>query len=218
MNPSWLLFRLISFPVLFASFSAFGADGRAIYDRGGAQPAAIACGTCHGPDARGMEAAGFPRLAGLPSRYIRKQMRDFKSGARANPIMQPIAMALSDAESEAVAQFLTELPEPEVRMVRRVEQAEGVGAVLALRGAWERSIPECVSCHGPGGVGVGDHFPPLSGQPATYLAAQLNAWRAGTRRNDPDDLMGHLARSMTDAEVTAVSEYFGSLSGKETRQ
>jgi len=32
--------------------------------------------------------------------------------------------------------------------------------------------------------GVGEHFPPLAGQPASYLVAQLNAWRDGTRSND----------------------------------
>ena len=51
-----------------------------------------------------------------------------------------------------------------------------------LRGAWERNIPECVACHGPAGMGVGASFPPLAGQSAQYLGAQLNAWRRARAR------------------------------------
>ena len=51
-------------------------------------------------------------------------------------------------------------------------------------------------------------------EPAGYLSAQLNAWRQGTRKNDPNDLMGHIARAMTDDEVQAVAEYFAGLEHK----
>lgn len=194
------------------------ADGQTIYTQGGANPAAMACGTCHGADGMGMAAAGFPRLAGIDAGYMRKQLADFRSGTRANPIMQPIAAALSDEETQAVSAALEKMATPSYAMISRAEKADSVGATLALRGVWGRNIPECVACHGPGGVGVGESFPPLAGQSAQYLSAQLNAWRQGTRKNDPNDLMGHIARSMTDAEVQAVSEYFASLGFKETSQ
>jgi cytochrome c553 len=60
-------------------------------------------------------------------------------------------------------------------------------------------------------VGVGSVFPPLVGQSAQYLSAQLLAWQQGTRKNDPNDLMGHIARSLTEGEVKAVSAYFANL-------
>lgn len=194
------------------------ADGQKLLTQGGANPAAMACAGCHGADGMGMAAAGFPRLAGLSAGYLAKQMGDFRSGARANPIMQPIAAALSDDEIDAVTRTLAAMQAPAYPRTGRAEKAEGSGAVLALRGAWERNIPECVSCHGPGGVGVGDTFPPLAGQSAQYLSAQLNAWRQGTRKNDPNDLMGQVARSLSDAEVTAVSAYFASLNPQGAAQ
>jgi cytochrome c553 len=197
---------------LLLAMQAQAADGQKIYAQGGANPAAMACATCHGLNAEGMAAGGFPRLAGLPAGYLQKQLEDFRSGARSNPIMQPIAAALSAEEMQAVSQTLAPKPAVAPAQASRADAAEGVGARLALRGAWERNIPECVSCHGPGGSGVGDSFPALNGQSAAYLSAQLNAWRQGTRKNDPNDLMGHVARSLTDAEVTAVSEYFANLS------
>tara|TARA_Y100001951_G_scaffold8646_1_gene5428 strand:+ start:3957 stop:4520 length:564 start_codon:yes stop_codon:yes gene_type:complete len=186
--------------------------------QGGANPAAMACGTCHGADAMGMAAAGFPRLAGISAGYTRKQLEDFRSGTRSNPVMQPIAAALSDEEMDAVAAMLEARPAPVFASVGRAEKVEGVGAHLALRGAWERNIPECVACHGPAGIGVGESFPPLAGQSTQYLSAQLNAWRQGTRKNDPNDLMGHIARAMTDDEVQAVAEYFAGLEQKEVSQ
>lgn len=158
-----------------------------------------------------MGAAGFPRLGGLSAEYMKKQLVDFASGERANPIMQPIAAALSTEEAHAVSTMLAAKPWPVVERVGRAAAASGIGEFLALRGAWERNIPECVACHGPGGVGVGEAFPPLAGQSTQYISAQLNAWRQGTRKNDPNDLMGHIARKLTDAEVGAVSRYFAGL-------
>lgn len=196
---------------LLLALQAQAADGLKIHTQGAANPAAMACASCHGADGMGMAAAGFPRLAGLSAKYLAKQLADFRSGSRANPIMQPIAAALSADESAAVSQALAALPAPEYPRILRSAPAESRGAELALRGAWERNVPECVSCHGPGGVGVGDAFPPLAGQSAQYLGAQLNAWRQGTRKNDPNDLMGHVARALSDDEVKAVSDYFAGL-------
>ena len=187
------------------------ADPAAVYTQGGANPAAMACVTCHGAEGEGMAAAGFPRLAGLSANHMKKQLADFASGKRANPIMQPIAAALSPEEADAVTTMLAEKPRPDVERIGRASLVHGLGETLALRGAWDRNIPECVACHGPSGVGVGDAFPPLVGQPAQYLSSQLSAWRQGTRKNDPNDLMGHIARSLTDAEIKAVSEYFATL-------
>ncbi|WP_281505765.1 c-type cytochrome [Aromatoleum buckelii] len=182
-----------------------------VYSRGGANPAAVACASCHGAQGEGMEAGGFPRLAGLPADYIKKQLADFASGARANPIMQPIASALTREEIDTLAAMLTAQAYPEVAPVGKGAEVQELGETLALRGAWDRNIPECVACHGPGGRGVGEVFPPLAGQPAQYLAAQLIAWQQGTRTNDPNDLMGHIGRSLTADEIEAVSKYFAGL-------
>ncbi len=197
--------------LLAVSVATQAADPAAVYDQGGANPAAIACVTCHGADGEGMAAAGFPRLAGLTADYLKKQLADFASGERANPIMQPLAAALSTEEANAVITMLANKPRPQVERISRAAAAQETGAVLALRGAWERNIPECVACHGPSGVGVGKAFPPLVGQSAQYLSSQLIAWQQGMRKNDPNDLMGHIARSLTEGEITAVSAYFANL-------
>jgi cytochrome c553 len=197
--------------------NAHALEGKNVFTQGGSQPGAAPCVACHGADGLGLAAAGFPRLAGLPAGYLRKQLEDFKSGARNSPVMQPLANALTEEEVNAVIRELAAMPAPVAVSVHRSEMPTEAAQKIALQGAWERQIPACVSCHGPGGVGVGDAFPPLAGQSAAYLAAQLNAWRSGTRHNDPNDLMGHIAKSLSAEEVQAVATYFASLSGQEAK-
>lgn len=171
---------------------------------------ATACQACHGADGSGNAAAGFPRLAGIQAGYLAKQLQDFKNGTRNDPVMQPIAKALSDAEvANVVAYFAAQrhIPEPISADAALVER----GARLALDGLWEKTIPACISCHGPGGRGIGSHFPALAGQHANYTARQIQAWRDGARANDPLALMKGIAARMPAADIAAVSAYFATL-------
>ncbi len=140
-------------------------------------------------------------MVGLDANYLRKQLNDFASGARDNAVMQPIAKALSEDERKALADYYVRMPVPAGAAKpqgRPMPARESRGAVLASRGLWTRQLPSCVQCHGPQGLGVGEYFPPLAGQPAVYIAKQLRAWKQGTRRNDPLELMQNVAvaRSM----------------------
>ena len=206
---------LLSGLMLFTLTSVNAQPAPNIYLQGGAQPGATACVACHGMDGMGLAPAGFPRLAGISADYLSKQLHDFQSGKRASPVMQPLAKSLTHEEIASVTAAIAAMPAPAVPAINRSRMPEGLGEKLALRGAWERDIPECVSCHGPGGVGVGSAFPPLANQPSMYLVAQLNAWRDGSRQNDPNDLMGHIAKSMTEDEIKAVADYFSTVGHKE---
>ena len=173
---------------------------------------ATACQACHGPDGMGNAAAGFPQLAGLNAEYLTRQLRDYQSGARANPIMQPIASALDPSEKTAVSTYYAEQDASPAPLIGRADRApQSLGERLATRGAWDRDIPECVSCHGPGGAGVGAVFPRLAGQHASYIVQQLTAWKQGTRTNDPNQLMRPVAEKLTDEESAAVADYFARL-------
>ena len=90
--------------------TAHAADGQKIFTQGGANPAAMACLGCHGPDGKGIAAAGFPRLAGLPAGYLSKQLHDWRDGTRKQPVMEPLAKALSEDEIKAVSAYLASLP------------------------------------------------------------------------------------------------------------
>ncbi|MDY6981348.1 MAG: c-type cytochrome, partial [Pseudomonadota bacterium] len=166
---------------------------------------ATACVACHGASGEGNAAAGFPRLAGLNANYLAKQLRDYRQGSRTNPTMQPIAAALDEAASQDVAAYYASL-DPAGNTAKGKDNA--AGRSLALRGDWDNTIPACVSCHGPGGRGVDPAFPTLAGQHASYIKAQLQAWRKGQRHNDANDLMKVVADRMSDEQIQAVAEYF----------
>jgi cytochrome c553 len=183
------------------------AAGRQIAERGTAS-GVPACTSCHGP--RGEGAGAFPRLAGTSRAYLLEQLDAFGAGTRQNAIMQPFVQKMTPAERTAAASYFASLPPPP-RGADRDATPTDAGAWLATRGRWADQVPACAQCHGPGGGGVGANFPPLAGQPADYIAAQLKAWRAGTRPPGPLGLMQDVAKRLTDADVTAVSTYYASL-------
>jgi cytochrome c553 len=200
--------------LLLLAGSAFAADanrGQQIAVNGNGK-GAVACASCHGADGAGNGPAGFPRLAGLNSAYLSKQIDDFKAGTRNNSVMGPIATALSAQEAADVAAYYAQS-----RTSTKTHQPSAGGAALgrgkrlAEIGDWNRGLPACVSCHGPGGRGVGEAFPRIAGQHASYISGQIKAWREGGRHNDPVGLMKAVAQKLSDADAAAVAAYFAGL-------
>ncbi|WP_343224645.1 c-type cytochrome [Oleiagrimonas sp.] len=171
---------------------------------------AAPCMACHGSRGGGQVSSGFPRLAGLNQAYLLKQLNDYASGARDNTIMTPVARTLTATEREALAKYYSVMPVPAavIKAGANPSGADAPGGQLALRGRWSKQVPACVQCHGPHGMGVGQHFPPLAGQSAAYIASQLQAWQNGTRHNDPLQLMQHVASALDSADIKQVSAWF----------
>jgi cytochrome c553 len=66
----------------------------------------------------------------------------------------------------------------------------------------------CQACHGANGVAISDDIPNLAGQQTVYLQAQLNAFKSGDRKHD---VMGPIARQLSDADVTNLAAFWNSL-------
>jgi cytochrome c553 len=166
--------------------------------------AAIACAGCHG--ANGVPAAGapFPRLAGLPVEYVAKQLFDYRDGSRANAMMVPIAKALTDADIASLAWQYTSLQVPAVAPAAGPQRARQ----LARYGDNALALPACVDCHGGNIAGGGPLLPGLA-QPAAYTTAQLNAFHTSERKNDGDGIMQSIAKRLSDADISALGEYYG---------
>lgn len=188
---------------------ASAASGKAIAANGNGRGAAP-CSSCHGPDGSGNAAAGNPRLAGLSQAYIVKQLHDFAGGRRNNAVMQPMARALSSQEINSVASYYSTLKSDSADKSKQQAPA-ALGKQLVLRGDWDKKIPACVQCHGPGARGAGSHFPSLAGQYASYIEAQLEAWKSGQRSNDPDGLMKAVAARLSSEQIKAAAVYLQSL-------
>ena len=186
--------------------SALAQGTEAAVAKHGAASGAPLCIACHGARGEGNAANGYPRLAGLPAAYIRAQLSAFADGQRENPVMAPLAKSLNADEAQVVSLYFAGLPAPD--LPNSAPPADGPGALLALDGRWSAKLPPCVACHGPGGSGVGTSFPPLAGQPAPYLEAQLEAWQQGKRQPGPLGLMQAVARRLSPSDIAAVSRWF----------
>lgn len=87
--------------------------GEQVYRAGNLETKVPACTGCHSPKGMGNAPAGFPRLSGQYADYIEKQLKNFRSGERANDgearIMRTIAEHMSDAEIKAVSAYIAGL-------------------------------------------------------------------------------------------------------------
>jgi cytochrome c553 len=63
------------------------------------------CAACHGPDGNTPAGPDFPRLAGQHYDYLVKALQGYKSGARKNPIMNPLAANLNQRDIEDLAEY-----------------------------------------------------------------------------------------------------------------
>jgi len=193
--------------------------GKQIYSQGA--NGVTACITCHGAQGQGMAAANFPYLAGQGSAYLEAQLQALGDGSRSNPIMQPIAAALTATQRQAVVAYIDTLPRPWDAKALAAQastqpDAKDDGAWLANRGDWAHDIPACTQCHAAGGTGVGPHFPAIAGLSKAYIVEQFTQWRNGHRPAGPQNLMGAIAKRMDDAQTDAVANYFAALPQRAT--
>ena len=181
---------------------------------GGRAVAPGACEGCHGTDGAGADA--FPRLAGLDEAYLRASLEAFASGRRQSGVMQPIAAALGDARIREVSrQYAGATGDTQVFPVspRHADAATiSRGKRLALEGDGARRIPACAQCHGPGATERNRLYPALAGQPAGYLALQLQLFarggRGGTRHAH---VMERAATALEPGDIESLAAYYAAL-------
>jgi cytochrome c553 len=161
---------------------------------------ALNCTMCHG--AQGMSGSSAPNLAGQYPEVVIKQLEDYKAGKRGSPIMEALAKNLAERDIADLAAYYAYLPKARTAPTTYEESLPALVRV----GAPLRNIAPCISCHG--GVDQKLGAPWIEGMPKDYLVAQLQALRAGRRRNDPQAQMRNVARSMSDAEIEEVSAFY----------
>lgn len=67
------------------------------------------CAACHGQDGNS-QSPDYPKLGGQYPDYLAKALRDYKSGARKNPIMAGFAATLTDKDIDNVAAYFASQP------------------------------------------------------------------------------------------------------------
>lgn len=164
------------------------------------------CAACHTADgSRGSPAN--PILQGQHAEYLVKQLTEFKSGKRANPVMAGMSAALTEEDIKNVAAFYAS--KQAKAGFSKDKDLVVLGEKIYRGGIADRSIPACAACHSPNGAGLPAQYPRLAGQHSDYTEAQLLAMRAGTRGNSP--MMKGITAKMNDREIKAVSDYIAGL-------
>lgn len=170
------------------------------------QAVAATCQACHTADgSRGLPAN--PIIQGQHAEYVEKQLAEFKNGKRSSPVMKAMAAPLSDDDIKQVAAFYaSKSAKPGFA---KDKDTVLLGEKIWRGGIADRLVPACAGCHGPNGAGIPAQFPRLSGQHAEYSEAQLVAFRAGQRTNNP--AMTAIAAKLNDREIKALADYMAGL-------
>jgi cytochrome c553 len=186
------------------------------------QKAAQVCTACHGPDGNSFNPV-WPKLAGQHAEYTATQLKAYRCAANGAPkgctprasgeaaLMIGQAGALTDAEIDALAAFYAgqavKHGQADAALVESGERLYRGGRKTST-GSKTIAIPACIACHGPDGRGNGPaKFPAVGGQHATYVAAQLKAYRDESRTTDANRVMRDIALYLTDKEIEAVASY-----------
>ncbi|WP_425451890.1 c-type cytochrome [Candidatus Colwellia aromaticivorans] len=181
---------------------------KAIYagDVKAGQEKSAMCASCHGADGNSPIAI-YPKLAGQSASYVAKQLADFKSGERVDPVMVGMVAALSEQDmNDLAAYFAVQIP--------TAGQAEGsdIGHKLYFGGDANKGITACVACHGVKGKGMAQAgFPALAGQNADYLKKQIASFREGSRGNDRSSMMRNIAIKLSDSDIDELVNYMSSI-------
>lgn len=196
----------LAFSIVFSGL-AFSSSVLAEGSAEEGQAKAGTCVACHGVNGNSANPE-WPTLAGQSGPYIIKQLKAFKSGERQNPLMTPMAQPLSDDDMEDLAAYYSQ--QTPTALLETEPSKVSAGQRLYRGGDPVAGIAACTACHGPTGKGVAAAgYPALKGQHATYIAAQLRAYRAGTRTTDQaqNRMMRDVANRLTDAQIDAVAQY-----------
>jgi cytochrome c553 len=183
-------------------------------DAAAGEPLTAVCAACHGADGNSL-APSFPKIAGLGERYLYKQLRDIRDGARPIPTMVGQLDNMSDQQLADVAAYYAA---QQITGSQADPELVALGAKIYRAGVADRKVAACIGCHSPTGKGNAPAgYPALAGQHPEYIAAQLREYRKGYddpsgRTNDGDiRIMRSNAFGLSDREIEAVSSYAAGL-------
>jgi cytochrome c553 len=173
----------------------------------------LACAPCHGAQGQGTDNDYFPRLAGKPAGYLMNQLVAFRDDRRRYPPMNYLLEYQADPYLQKIATYFASLRPPLAAQAASEASAAVLarGQALVGDGDQARGVPACSGCHGPKLTGMEPAIPGLVGLHASYISAQLGAFRYGTRTAAAPDCMQLVAANLSESDVTAIAAYLASV-------
>ena len=153
------------------------------------------CAVCHGQNGVPLDPKTMPIIWGQQQSYLFKQLRNYRNGERASPMMSPIAKGLAEEDLRKIAAYFAAKSWP----------GRQAGAASASP---PNGIAQCRMCHQPNFEG-GLPAPRLAGLSYEYLIASMRGFATDERTNNGD--MPTLMRALTDSEREAMARYLSAL-------
>lgn len=206
--------RIMALAAMLPALAAVAADPPFKGDAAKAQGIVNqVCVACHAADGNSQIAVN-PKLAGQIPEYLYKQLVNFKAAAgkkaeRDNPVMAGMVASLSTEDMRNLAAYYAgQTAKPGTA---KSKDLVALGQKIYRGGIVGKGVAACASCHGPNGAGMPAQYPQLAGQHAEYTEAQLKAFRAAERVNDPNSAMRGVAGNLSDREIQGVADYIAGL-------
>ena len=161
---------------------------------------AALCAACHGQS--GIPTSKeIPIIWGQQEGYVYIELRDFKSGARANPIMAAIVANMSRDDMLALASYFAAKPWPNLGQ-------PAASDAVAEQAQTASNAVGCPACHSDRFQGDGT-TPRVAGQSEAYIAKTLNDFRSGARANNPG--MSSVSKALSEPDLAAMEKYLAGL-------
>jgi len=158
------------------------------------------CAACHGDDGT-PQLKTTPVIWGQAQGYLYLNLRDFKSGARKDDIMTPLAQQLERDDMMALALYFSQKRWPDL-------QLPPASADVAARAQRANVALGCTGCHQGNYQGEGTQ-PRLAGQWKDYLQQSMLDFRSRKRGNNPG--MTDLMLAISEDDIAACAEYLAGL-------
>lgn len=158
------------------------------------------CAACHGADGNSVVPT-IPMLAGQTSRYLYLQLRDFRDGARKDPVMSGQLEGLTKQDFFDLAAYFA--------AQKQKSAAFTVDAARVDRGRKKAEEVLCTMCHQAGFKGQNE-IPRVAGQHPDYVIKQLRAFKARTRTNDAGNMTA-VAQTITDEDIVDLAHFLVNL-------
>ncbi len=167
------------------------------------------CTSCHGKNGRAASDGYYPRIAGKPEGYLFNQLKNFRDGQRAYPLMTYMVGNMPDTYLKEIAEYFSTQHPPYAAAQNVETSAETLerGKQLVQHGDPARKLPACVACHGEKMTGIAPFVPGLLGLPRDYIVGQLGGWQTGSRHAHAPDCMEKIAKILQPQDIAAVSAW-----------
>ena len=185
----------LRFSMVFGAAVGFAVAALPAHAADDIEAKAQTCAVCHGQNGVPADPKTVPIIWGQQQSYLVKQLHDYRSGDRDNPIMSPIAKGLAQEDLRKIAAYFAAKSWPAQR-------------AAAAPAPPPNGIAQCQPCHQPNFEG-GPPAPRLAGLSYEYLAATMRDFATEERGNNGD--MPKFMQALTDGERDAMARYLSAL-------